>query len=415
MNTGFYRNIRGELYCDNIKIQDLAQQYGTPLYVYNANIIQNNLTLFKTAFKEIDHLICYSVKSCSNISICRLLNASGSGFDIVSGGELERVRHAGVDPQKIVFAGVGKTRQEIAAAIDFGILAFTVESFPELELIAKVAQEKSKKAPIAIRVNPDVDPKTHKYISTGKAENKFGMDLDVAYQAYEMARKNSWVEIVGVQMHIGSQLTQVDPYRQAILHIKPFIEHLRKSGIQLQFLDIGGGLGIVYDDENPEGPAQLAKIVIPHVKELGLKLLLEPGRFLVGNAGVLVTEVLYIKRGPIKTFVIVDAAMNDLVRPCLYDAYHRIEPVGNMEHREKARFDVVGPVCESGDFFAKDRILPTTSAGEHLVIFSAGAYGFSMASNYNTRPRAAELLVQDGKVQLIRKRETVQALLESEL
>ena len=346
-----YKN--NTLYCEGVAVDTIAKKEQTPLYVYSKKAILDNYNALDQAFADVPHQICYSVKSNSNIFILKLLANAGAGFDIVSGGELFRVIRAGGDPGTVVYAGVGKTKREITYALNHGINLFTVESIAELERINDIAAQMSTKARIAIRVNPDVDPKTHKYISTGKKENKFGLDIEQAREVYAIAAKLPAIDPVGVQMHIGSQITQTEPYKNALNKIIPLIGQLREDGIELEYIDIGGGVGIVYKDEKPMTAKEFASVVVPLVKPLGLTLMLEPGRCIAGNAGILVTSVEYIKTSGEKTFVIVDAAMNDLMRPSLYGAYHDIVPVSKDGDRPTKSVDVVGPICESGDFFAQ--------------------------------------------------------------
>lgn len=402
------------LFCEGVAIEDIARKEKTPVYVYSRKALLDNFNALDQAFADVPHVICYSVKCNSNIFILKLLANAGAGFDIVSGGELFRVIRAGADPGKVVYAGVGKTKKEIIYALNHGIHMFTVESVSELERINEMAAQMNTTARIAIRVNPDVDPKTHTYISTGKKENKFGLDMEQARGVYKKALALPSVRPVGIQIHIGSQIVQSEPYVNALKKLVPLIGTLRKDGVELEYIDIGGGLGIVYKDEKPMTAEEFAAAVVPLVKPLGLTLILEPGRYIAGNAGVLVTRVEYIKKSGEKTFVIVDAAMNDLMRPSLYDAYHAIQPVANVNGRRKAPVDVVGPVCESGDFFAQDRTLPVPEENEYLAIMSAGAYGFTMSSNYNCRLRPPEVLVNGESYQEIRRRETWADLIRPE-
>ncbi len=407
-----YQN--NEMYCEQVPIQKIIKEVGTPAFIYSQTHFVDRFKELDEALSFVPHLICYSVKTNSNIAVCRVLAQAGSGFDIVSGGELQRVLKAGVDPQKVVFAGVGKTEEEIELAIKSNILFFTVESEPELRLIAKVGARLKKKGAVAIRVNPDVDPQTHKYITTGKAESKFGLDFVRAKELFKEAKGLDAIEVVGIQMHIGSQITKTQPYVDAIKKMLHWIEEIKKEGIALKYLDIGGGLGIVYKDEKPATAKEFAQAIGPYVQYLGLTLFMEPGRFIAGNAGVLATQVIYIKENPTKKFVIVDAAMNDLIRPTLYEAYHEILPVSENQSQKEMVADIVGPVCETGDFFAKERKIAQVKEKDLLVIKSAGAYGFTMASNYNTRPRAVEVLVHQDKYAVIRARETVQELISNE-
>lgn len=398
-----YRN--GELFAEDVPVTTLAEEFGTPLYVYSAATLTRHFTAFDSAFAAVPHRTCFSVKACSNVHVLKLLASLGAGMDIVSGGELYRALKAGVAPDRIVYSGVGKKHTEIRQALEAGILMFNVESMQELERIAEVAREMGVTARISLRVNPDVDPKTHPYISTGLKKNKFGLDLDQSLLAYRRARDLDGVEPVGIDCHIGSQLTSIEPFVEALDRIMRFYETLTDEGIAIRYLDLGGGLGIPYNAEEPPHPVQYGEVVTERLKDTGLTLILEPGRVIAGNAAILLTEVVYTKETKSKHFVIVDAAMNDLVRPSLYQSYHRIAEV-TPKGREERNVDVVGPICESGDFLAQDRTLPAVEQGELLALFSAGAYGFTMSSQYNSRLRAAEVLVEGDSVKLIRKRET---------
>jgi diaminopimelate decarboxylase len=406
---------KGELYCEEVPVAKLAKTHGTPLYIYSQKTILAHFNKIKSAFAELDPLICYSVKANSNLSILRLLAAQGTGLDIVSQGELERGLAVKVPAQRIVYAGVGKTEKEIAAAIKAGILMFNVESEPEARLINRVAQKLKTCAQVAFRINPDVDAKTHKYITTGKKENKFGLSIPLAMDLFRSTRRLKHIKPIGVHMHIGSQITTVTPYLQAIRRMSKVIADLRQEGFAIEYFNLGGGLGIIYNEERPQTANEFAHAVVPLIKPLGCKLILEPGRFIVGNAGILVTEVQYVKTGHVKSFAIVDAGMNDLIRPSLYSAFHQILPVVSKRGGKTVLTDVVGPICESGDFLGKDRHLPSLETGDLLVVRSAGAYGMVMASNYNSRPRPAEVLVTGSKAKVIRKRETIADLLGPEL
>jgi diaminopimelate decarboxylase len=404
----------GELRAEDVPLEKIAAQVGTPCYVYSSATLRRHYRVFDEAFAAAPHLVCYSVKANSNLAVLRVFAREGCGFDIVSGGELYRARRAGADPRRIVFSGIGKTRDEMAYALREGILAFNVESAGELDLLDRVAAEVGRKAPVSFRVNPDVDPKTHPYISTGMNKSKFGIDIRRAVEQYERARSLSNLEVVGVDCHIGSQLTDVSPFRDALARLRGLILDLRARGFDIRYLDFGGGLGITYEDEEPPTPKDYADALLRDgIEKLGVTLLLEPGRVLVGNAGILLTRVLFLKETDTKKFVIVDGAMNDLIRPSLYGAYQRIDPVRQTE-RPSAVVDVVGPVCESGDFLAKDRELQAVLPGELLAVRSAGAYGFVMASNYNTRPRAAEVLVDGSTYHVVRARETLDDLVRGE-
>lgn len=398
-----YRN--NELHAEDIPVRQLAAEYGTPLYVYSSATLTHHFQAFDSAFEGTPHLTCYSVKACSNIAILRLLGTLGTGVDIVSGGELHRALKAGIAAERIVYSGVGKKREEIRQALQAGILMFNVESLQELESINAVARETGGVARVSIRVNPDVDPKTHPYISTGLKKNKFGLDLIQARAAYRRATELDCIEPVGIDCHIGSQLTSLAPFLEALDRVLLFHASLRDEGIQLRYLDLGGGLGIPYNEEDPPHPVEYGNALTERLRGTDITLILEPGRVIAGNAGILVTQVIYTKETPGKHFVIVDAAMNDLVRPSLYQSYHRIAEVAPQGRTSRA-VDVVGPICESGDFLAQDRALPEVRQEELLALFSAGAYGFSMSSQYNSRPRAAEVLVRGNTSTLIRRRET---------
>lgn len=407
---------RNYLYCEEIKVQDLARAFGSPLYVYSYKTLIDHFLKLKTAFRQIEPLICYSVKANSNLAILKALVDKGAGLDIVSGGELFCAIEVGCPAEKIVYASVGKTDKEIEEAIKRRILFFNVESISELENINRISKKFNRITRVAIRINPDIEPKTHRYITTGKITNKFGIDFKSAYQILLLRKALSNVKIIGLHIHIGSQITESAPYVAAITKLVRFIAQLRRKGIDLEYLNIGGGLGIVYDKETPQTAQKFAKKILPLLKKTGLKIILEPGRFIVGNAGILVTRVLYIKSTPQKKFVIVDAGMNDLIRPALYGAYHNIIPLRTTHHTQPAmQYDIVGPICESADFFAKDRRLFKIKEDEFLAIMGAGAYGFSMSSNYNSRPRCAEVLVVKNKAFVIRKREAYQDLIRNEI
>lgn len=402
------------LHVEGVSLKSLAEKLGTPLYVYSQGKILENFRNFDKAFAKFPHLICFALKANSNLAIARLLAKEGAGTDIVSAGELYRALKAGVPPKKIVFSGVGKTREEMRYALRTGILMFNVESLEELEALNDVAGDMDKKAPIALRVNPDVEADTHHHITTGKAENKFGIHKNIILEAYRKAQAFKNIEVLGLQAHIGSQITSVKPYEELLDVLLGLVDKVRSQGINLKYMDLGGGLGITYNKEAPPSPFKLAEALEPHLKGRDISLLFEPGRFLVGESGALVTKVLYRKKSGHKTFVIVDAAMNDLARPALYDAYHEIVPVSHTNGRAKEVVDVVGPVCESGDYLAKGRTLPFPEQGEWLAVKNAGAYGFAMSSQYNSRPRAAEVLVSGKKYQVVRKRETLEDLIRGE-
>lgn len=404
----------GTLYAEGVSVKELAKRYGTPLYIYSSATLKRHFQAFDSAFDAVPHLTCYSVKANSNLAVLRLLASLGAGMDIVSGGELYRALLAGVPAQRIVYSGVGKKAAEIAQALNAGILMFNVESVQELLRINDVAKGMGKKAQVSFRINPDVDPKTHPYISTGMKKNKFGLNIESALDAYALARDLPAVEPVGMDCHIGSQLTTIEPFLEALDKLLAFYEKLKGMNLDIRYLDLGGGLGIPYNEEEPPHPKEFGAALTKALSGIPLKVILEPGRVIVGNAGILVTEVLYTKQTPSKSFVIVDAAMNDLVRPSLYGSFHRIEEV-EPKGRGEQDVDVVGPICESGDFLAKDRMLPEVMQGELLAVYSAGAYGFTMSSNYNTRTRAAELLVDGENVIVARRRETYEALVAHEI
>ena len=429
----FFRYRNGHLYCEDVDLARVAEKFGTPLYVYSAGTILDHYTRLDAALAPLDHLICYAVKANSNRAILKLLADAGAGFDIVSGGELFRVLGAGGDPAKCTFTGVGKWREEIEYALEQGIYSFNVESESELENIDRIAGAKNLRAPITLRVNPDIDPHTHEYISTGSHENKFGIALDRIAAVYESAAKMRNIDIVGVQMHIGSQITEAQPFASAIWKLAPIVREL-KSKYAIKFFSIGGGMGIIYrralesgsgkwwHDHGGESSAfsirDYADAIVAPSRQLGIRIVVEPGRFLVGNAGVLLTRVGYIKKSGAKKFAIVDAGMNDLIRPALYHSYHEIVPVKETKserERKISKIDIVGPVCESGDFFALDREMPKLDEGDLLAIMSGGAYGFVMASNYNSRPLPAEGLVRGDKFALIRKRQTWKDLVRGEI
>jgi diaminopimelate decarboxylase len=411
MNYFDYRE--NELWCEEVPITDIAEQVGTPFYLYSTRTLKRHYDVFDSAFNALPHIVCFSVKANSNLAILKIFINEGAGVDIVSGGELYRALRAGVDPGKVVYSGVGKREDEIRYALESDILMFNVESSQELEVINSCAEAMKKKARISLRVNPDVDPLTHPHISTGLKKNKFGIDIERSLDEYRRATKLKYVDIVGVDCHIGSQITEVSPFADALDRLKELISLLRRDGLGIQYLDLGGGLGISYDQETPPHPEEYAKVIIDKSKDIGCAFILEPGRVLVGNAGVLVSRVLYTKQNSEKNFVIVDAGMNDLLRPSLYDSYHHIQPV-IKEGRETYVADVVGPICESGDYIAKERVLPELKRGDLVAVMSSGAYSFSMSSNYNSRPRVPEVLVKDGQFFIIKRRETYEDLIRGE-
>ncbi|HEY9201831.1 MAG TPA: diaminopimelate decarboxylase [Gammaproteobacteria bacterium] len=401
-----------QLYAEDVNLTELARQYGTPAYVYSRATLERHWHAFDQAFGDQPHLICYAVKANSNIAILNLLARLGSGFDIVSVGELERVLRAGGEASRVVFSGVGKKPQEIRRALEVGIRCFNVESQAELLVINQVAAEMDTVAPVSLRVNPDVDAQTHPYISTGLKENKFGIAHHQAVAVYQQAQALSHIEVRGIDCHIGSQLTQITPFVDALKRVLALVDELKTHGIELQHLDLGGGLGIRYQDETPPSPAQQIAALLAELGDRQVEILIEPGRAIVGNAGVLLSEVLYLKHNEEKNFAIIDAAMNDLMRPALYGAWQEIVPLQQREGETRC-YDLVGPVCETGDFLGKDRLL-NLQAGDFIVVKSAGAYGFTMSSNYNTRPRAVEIMVDGDQVHVIRQRETLDQLLQGE-
>ncbi len=408
-----FHRVDGELWCEDVPLRRIAEDVGTPTYVYSAATLTRHYQVFDEAWAEADHLVCFAVKACSNIAILNLLAGLGSGFDIVSGGELRRVLAAGGDPGKVVFSGVGKTEAELEQALEAGILCFNVESEAELDQLDAVARRLGRRAPISLRVNPDVDAQTHPYISTGLRNNKFGVSHSQALRIYEHAASLEGLQILGLDCHIGSQLSDVEPMAAALRRLLDLLDQLERAGIQVHHLDLGGGLGITYDRETPPSPAAYARRLLSELGDRKVKIVLEPGRVIAGNAGVLLMKVLLTKDNDGKHFVVVDAGMNDAIRPALYGAWHGLETVGPPASTA-ARVDVVGPVCESGDFFARDREVPLVAAGDLVALMSAGAYGFTMSSNYNSRPRAAEVLVEGDRFHVIRDRERIEDLLRGE-
>jgi diaminopimelate decarboxylase len=402
-----------ELFCEDIPVRQIAKEVGTPFYLYSHATLVRHFQAFDKAFDGADRLICYSAKANANMAILKLLKQLGSGLDIVSGGELYRGLKAGISPDRIVYSGVGKRVDEIDLALQSGILMFNIESLEELELIDKRAGELGSQASIAIRVNPDVDPKTHPYISTGLRKNKFGIDTASAIDAYRTAQKLKYVSIIGIDCHIGSQITDVQPFKDALESLKDLMKELTSMGITIKYLDMGGGLGITYDSEAPPAPEEYARAIVSSLGDLPVTLILEPGRVIVGNAGILVTRTLYRKSGTAKNFVIVDAGMNDLLRPTLYDAYHAIQPVV-LNSEQTLTVDVVGPICETGDFLAQDRDLTEVKHSDLLAVMSTGAYGFTMSSNYCSRLRVAEVMVNGDRFDIIRKRQDYIDLISGE-
>jgi diaminopimelate decarboxylase len=409
----FFKYHRNELFAEDVAVKTLAEKYGTPLYVYSYHTLLRHFRAYSDAFNDYPHIICFALKANPNISILRLFAKNGGGADIVSGGELYKALRAGIPPQKIVYAGVGKTEEEIRLSLKSKILMFNVESEDELREINRIAGIMRRKAPIALRINPGIDPETHPYIATGLKRHKFGIPIEDAVEHYRIASGLKNIKVIGIHKHIGSQITKVSPFVDALRSILLLMDKLLAKGIEIKYLDVGGGLGISYKDEEPPIPKDLARNLIPLLQGRKLTLIVEPGRSIAGNAGVLVTKVLYLKKGEEKEFAIVDAGMNDLLRPSLYRAYHRILPVIRKQ-RSTVLYDVVGPICESGDFLAKKRELKEVKQGEYLAVMGAGAYGFSMSSNYNCRPKAAEVIVKGREHFLIRARETYNDLLMNE-
>jgi diaminopimelate decarboxylase len=412
MHDFVYR--QGELYCEEVPLSRIAKELGTPFYVYSHATLIRHFRALDSAFQHVPHIIAFAMKANSNLAILRLMAREGSGADIVSGGELYRALKSGVPPSKIVFAGVGKNREEIRYALKSGILMFNVESSEELRAIDDVAAEMRTRARVALRVNPDVDPKTHPYISTGMKKSKFGISADRALEEFMLASSLKHIDVVGVHKHIGSQLTEIAPFVDALKKVLELVEQLKDQGINIRYINIGGGLGITYSDEKPPEPKDLAAALSPLLRDLKSTLIMEPGRVIVGNAGALVTKVLYQKANDVKRFVIVDAAMNDLIRPSLYGAFHDIKPVRETPASKSVMVDVVGPICESGDFLAKDRAMPEVKTGDLLAVMSAGAYGFAMSSNYNSRPRVPEVLVRGKEIHTVRERESLADLVRGE-
>jgi diaminopimelate decarboxylase len=413
MSTDFDRK-NGQMYCEDLPLNSLADEYETPLYVYSQNHFQSRIQAFDDALEGIPHEICYAVKCNGNLAVLNRMADIGSGFDIVSGGELKRVLEAGGDPSKVVYAGVGKTREEQELALDADIMMFNVESSGEMQRLNEVAGEMGKTAEIALRVNPDVDAKTHDKISTGKKENKFGLPISLIHEYAEEAAGLSNISLEGLHFHIGSQITSIEPFEKMIVKATELVDELREAGYDLSTLNFGGGIGIRYSDEETITPDEWADVVVPEVEQRDLKLIVEPGRFIMGNAGVLLTEVQYLKKSVTKNFVIVDAGMNDMIRPAMYDAYHEILPV-DARDADELEADVVGPICETGDYLGKDRTLPEPEQGDYLAVRSVGAYGFAMSSQYNAFPRAAEVLVDGNEQHLIRERETYEDLWSGEI
>ncbi len=409
----YFNYVDNELWCDGVPVDEVADEIGTPFYLYSHRTLTRHFRVFDAAFADVSHITCFSVKANSNTAILKVFINEGSGMDVVSGGELYRALKAGVDPGKVVYSGVGKRMDEIEYALRCGILMFNVESSQELEIINACAGKMGKRAGISLRINPGIDPMTHPHISTGLKESKFGINIERSIDEYRQAKRLDYVDIIGVDCHIGSQVTNVSPFVDALQCLKELIYLLRKEDIEIKYLDLGGGLGITYDTESTPHPEEYAKAIINESKDIRCTLIFEPGRVIVGNAGILVSRVLYTKTNAGKNFIIVDAGMNDLVRPSLYDSYHHIKPVV-LKDRKNLLADVVGPICESGDFLGKGRMIPRLNRGELVAVMSAGAYGFTMSSNYNSRPKIPEVLVKDDRYYVIRKREEYSDLIRGE-
>ena len=406
---------QNELYCEDVPVGKIAAEIGTPFYLYSHSTLTRHFKVFNEAFEGIERLVCFSAKANTNLAVLRLFATLGCGLDIVSGGELYRGLQAGFASDRIVYSGVGKRVDEIDYALESKILMFNLESLDELKLINERAGSLNRRAPVAIRVNPNVDPKTHPYIATGLKKNKFGIDTEAAIEGYQMACALKNIEVIGIDCHIGSQITEVGPFEEALKSIKSLLQHLKAElGIHIGYIDMGGGLGITYADETPPSLKEYAKAFLTNLDGMDLRLILEPGRVLVGNAGILVTSVLYKKSGSGKKFIIVDAGMNDLLRPTLYKAFHAIEPVVRSETSFTVA-DVVGPICESGDFLAVDRSLADVKAGDLLAVMSTGAYGFVMSSNYCSRTRVAEVMVKNNRYEIVKQRETYSDLVKGEI
>lgn len=403
-----------ELYCEDVPVAKIAGEVGTPFYLYSFKTLRNHYRVFESAFSEIPHIISFAVKANSNLAILNILAREGCGADIASGGELFRALKAGIDPRKIVYAGVGKTKEEIRYALESDILFFNVESPQELKAIDEVAGSLGRKARVSLRVNPDIDARTHPYISTGLKKHKFGIGIERAMDEYKTASLLKNIDLAGVHYHLGSQMTEIEPFIDALKDILSLAAGLKRSGIDIRYIDVGGGLGITYNDEEPPHPKDLAEAIMPLIKDLGCEVILEPGRIIAGNAGILVSKVLYIKEGEGKKFIIVDAGMNDLIRPSLYEAYHEILPVVKND-RKKVVADIVGPICESSDFLAREREVNEFYPDELLAVMSAGAYGFTMSSNYNSRRRIPEVLVKGDQYHIVRRREEYKDLIRGEV
>lgn len=412
MHDFFY--VKNELYCEKVRVRDIAEKVGTPVYIYSYKTFTDHLAKIQKAFKAVKPIICYSMKANSNLAVLKALVAKGAGLDIVSGGELYRAKKVGCPPEKIVYAGVGKTEAEIEEAIRYGILLFNVESVPELDAINSVAKRLKKTANVSLRVNPNVDPKTHHYIATGKSESKFGMDMDAARGVFARRAHYSSLSICGIHVHIGSQIVTGEPFVEAFNKVLKFVDELEKQKVKIKFLNLGGGLGVIYSSENPQTADEFAKKILPIFKGRKYQIVFEPGRFISANGGILVSEVLYIKQTKVKNFAIIDTGMNSLIRPTLYGAHHEVYPLTKNDKAQKWIYDVVGPICESGDFLAKERHIQELKARDLVAFMTAGAYGFVMSSNYNSHPRPVEVMVKGNKFAVVRKRESIASLVEGE-
>lgn len=412
MHDFYYK--KNELFCEKVPVRKIVKKVGTPVFIYSQKTLADHLVKLQKAFRSVKPLICYSMKANSNLAVLRTLVKKGAGLDIVSGGELFRARKVKCQGKKIVYAGVGKTEAEIREAIRSRILLFNVESIPELEQINTIAKKMRKKVNVSIRINPNVDPHTHDYITTGKAETKFGIDFESARSIFLDAKRFTHAKVAGVHVHIGSQIEGGDPFVEAFQKIISFIEELETDGIKIKFLNLGGGLGVIYSDERPQTAEEFASKILPLFKKKKFQIIFEPGRFIAANSGILVMKAIYVKQTAVKSFAIVDAGMNDFIRPAFYNAYHNIWPVTKRENTKRWVYDIVGPICESGDFFAKDRELQEVKNGDALALMTAGAYGFTMSSNYNSRARACEVIVKGASFKVARKRETYQDLIRGE-
>ncbi len=413
-NESFYYK-GNELFCEQVPVSEIAKTVGTPVYCYSSRHLINRFKAYDKAFDQRDHLICFAVKANSNLAVLNLLARLGAGADIVSGGELFRAIKAGIPSRRIVYSGVGKTKAEMAYALKEDILMFNVESLEELYELEAISKNLGKRARISIRVNPDVDPKTHPYISTGLKKNKFGLSAPQALMAYQKANESKWLEVIGIDCHIGSQILETTPFINAFEKMRELMNELSSMGIELSYIDLGGGLGISYHQETPPAPGDYVAAILALAKDLDQTIIIEPGRSICGNSGILLTRLLYNKKGSMKNFYVVDGAMNDLGRPSLYDAYHEILPVIQKADSADILVDVVGPICETGDFLARDRKLPPLSKGELLAVMSAGAYGFTMSSNYNSRPKPAEVMVAGERFEIVRRRQTYEDLIQGEV